>query len=807
MDTHGEKRPSWLTWAVLVVLLGIALALRWRYIQEISLFVDEFVTAWAARNILTRGLPIFPSGNFYPHGLTFTYLLAPFVAGGFDETLARLPGLIISLAGLPVAFWIGRRLLSDTAGLVAAAAMAVDPECIVWGGRARMYGLLQLVALLVVYFFYRGLAEDRSRYHWVAMGLLVFAVFTHAEAAFLLPVLALAALVAWSWRRLFRWSVILPFALGAAGVGAFYLIAKFGQPGHLETLQETRPYLAVGVQALLSGPALFGPIFTRLHRLPFTVLALAGLGILFWQWRRPQPGRQVRRSALTYLYVILAGLGALLFVLAGPTWQNERYFFLALPLLFLVAGEALCWIARALAARLLVRGRPRSWTRGFPIAAAVVTALFVGLVGARDAYVQVWGYDQAFRALRERWQPETSDQIATSMTTACHLYLGGCDYFAIQRGYEEFVASRPTDGVPVDLWTATPIMTTTTAFTDLLATAPCTWLVVDGWRFQTRYEPDWILEVLDQMTLEYNERGVMIFRGKGYHPTSQPAIERQRQADFDGEMALAAFGLSSARLEPGQTLEVSLDWRALDKAGPAYTAFLHLVAPDGSRVAGVDEPILRGVYQPDLWPRDRALPDRHDLTLPAALPPGHYRLDLGLYYPGQADSPLPVAEGGNRIALTYLTVGEVTAPPIPSRPAGWTFADQVRLQGFDLSSAQEPTVATTYTLTLYWQAVSPIPDDYKVFVHLVGPDGKIADQDDAPPGGLFFPTSAWLPGETVVSTHVLSLGAGTLVGEYQLLAGLYQPASGERLPATDAGGQPLGDAPRLAVIHIQAEQQ
>ncbi len=562
------------------------------------------------------------------------------------------------------------------------------------------------------------------------------------------------------------------------------------------------------MQALLSGPALFAPIFTRLYRLPFTILALAGLGFLFSQWRTRQPDRQLRRSALTYLYVILAGLSTLLFLLAGPTWQNERYFFLALPLLFLVAGEALHRIALALAARLPARGRTRSGTRVFPAVAAVVTALFVGLAGARNAYVQVWGYDQAFSALQERWQPEAGDQVATSMTTACRLYLGRCDHFAIQRGYEEFVVPRPADGVPADLWTATPIMTTTESLTKLLTTAPRLWFVVDGWRFQTRYEPDWIMEVLDQMTLDYNERGVMIFRGEGYSPTPEPAVKRQRQADFNGEMALTGLSLSSGHLKPGETVEITLDWQALDKAGPAYTVFLHLVAPDGSRVAGVDEPILRGVYQPDLWPKDRTLPDRHQLVLPSDLPPGHYRLDLGLYYPGQADNPLPVpAEGSNRITLTYLTVGEVAAPPLPSRPAGITFADQIRLLGFDLSSTQGTSIGTTHTLTLYWQALNPVTDDYKVFVHLVGPDGTIASQDDAPPGGLFFPTSAWLPGQTVVSSHTLSLKAGVPPGEYRLLVGLYHPVSGERLPAVDAAGQPLGEAVRLTVIPVEAEQQ
>ena len=808
MDTHQEKRPSWLTWAVLLALVGIALALRWRYIREISLFVDEFVTAWAARNVLAHGLPIFPSGDFYPHGLTFTYLEAPFVTGGFNETLARLPGLIISLAGLPVAFWVGRRLLSDTAGLVAAAAMAMDPECITWGGRARMYGLLQLLAVLVVYFFYRGLAEDRARYRWAAMGLLVIAIFTHAEAAFLLPALGLATLVAWPWRRLFRWSVILPFALGAAGAGAFFLIAKFGQPGHLETLQETRPYLTIGLQALLSGPALFAPIFTRLYRVPFAVLALAGPCILFWQWRRRQPGRQVRRSALTYLYVILVVLGALLFLLAGPTWQNERYFFLALPLLFLVAGEAVQRIAAALAGRLRWRSRARSLARAFPAMAAVLTAVWVGLAGSRSAYVQVWGYDKAFSALQERWQPEAGDQVATPMTTACWLYLDRCDHFAIQRGFEEFVVPRPSDGAPADLWTATPIMTTTESLTALLTMAPRVWLVVDGWRFQTRYEPDWIMEVLDQMTLDYNERGVMIFRGEGYSPTPEPAVKRQRRADFNGELALTGFGLSSGQLKPGETVEITLDWQALERAGPAYTVFLHLVTPDGSQVAGVDEPILRGVYQPDLWPKDRTLPDRHQLVLPPNLGWGHYRLDLGLYYPGRADPPLPVGgEGGTRIALTYVTVGEVASPPLPSRPADISFGGQIRLQGFDPVSAEVTPVSTRYTLTLYWQALNPVAEDYTAFVHLVGPDGKIASQDDKPPGGLSFPTSAWLPGETVVSSHILSLKPGAMPGEYRLLVGLYHPISDERLPAMDAAGQSLGDAVRLTTIHVKATPQ
>ena len=195
-ETNRREGQRWLSGAALAILIVVALALRWRYIQEISLFVDEFVTSWAARNVLSRGLPSFPSGNLYPHGFLFTYLEVPFVLGAFNETLVRIPGLIVSLLGLLAAYWVGRRLFDRRVGLIAAAALAVDPDCIVWGGRARMYGLLQLLTLLAVFFWYRGLRDDRPRDRFLAMILVVAAVFTHAEAALLLPALGLAALAA-----------------------------------------------------------------------------------------------------------------------------------------------------------------------------------------------------------------------------------------------------------------------------------------------------------------------------------------------------------------------------------------------------------------------------------------------------------------------------------------------------------------------------------------------------------------------------------------------------------------------------------
>jgi hypothetical protein len=377
------------------------------------------------------------------------------------------------------------------------------------------------------------------------------------------------------------------------------------------------------------------------------------------------------------------------------------------------------------------------------------------------------------------------------------LYLGQCDHFAIQHGYQEFVVKRPADGILADLWTATPVLTETAELVELLEDTPRVWFVSDSWRFQTRYSADFVQTVMDHMDLEYNKQGVLIFRSDGYEPLLQPAIYKERRADFDEALALVGVGLSSANPMPGDELEVTLNWQALDAAEPAYTAFLHLLRADGTGAAGVDESVLRGLYQPDFWPQGMTFADPHHLALPSDLPPGRYRLDLGLYPSGQPEASLPV-EGGDRLPLASLTIGDVAAPPPPSSSTGIDFDGLIRLVGYDLEWIADGDLQ----IKLHWQATGSIERDYTVFVHLVGPDGTIVTQHDAPPGDPFFPTSTWLPGETVVDPHLLSLPAETLPGNYSLLVGLYHQPSNERLPAVDDNGVPLGDTVPLTTLAV-----
>jgi hypothetical protein len=110
-------------------------------------------------------------------------------------------------------------------------------------------------------------------------------------------------------------------------------------------------------------------------------------------------------------------------------------------------------------------------------------------------------------------------------------------------------------------------------------------------------------------------------------------------------------------------------------------------------------------------------------------------------------------------------------------------------------------------LTLLWQARSGIDGNYKVFVHLVDGAGQLVAQRDAEPAGGLRPTSTWPPGETVTDRVGLYLLPDTSPGDYDLLVGMYEPSTLERLPVIDATGQVAGDSISLGPVSVTSPEQ
>ncbi|RMF04729.1 MAG: hypothetical protein D6768_02525, partial [Chloroflexi bacterium] len=92
-----------------------------------------------------------------------------------------------------------------------------------------------------------------------------------------------------------------------------------------------------------------------------------------------------------------------------------------------------------------------------------------------------------------------------------------------------------------------------------------------------------------------------------------------------------------------------------------YTVFVHLLDENDQMVAGSDSQPLNGRYPTTIWQADETIPDTHTLPLPQNLPPGTYRLALGLYHqPSGQRLPLELSTGQVDPAGRYILPQPVT---------------------------------------------------------------------------------------------------------------------------------------------------
>jgi hypothetical protein len=255
-----------------------------------------------------------------------------------------------------------------------------------------------------------------------------------------------------------------------------------------------------------------------------------------------------------------------------------------------------------------------------------------------------------------------------------------------------------------------------------------------------------------------------------------------RYGDF---AELLSVTLASRSVEAGETLPVEMCWRTLAPAGENYTVFVQAIGPADAVVAGRYSYPGLGSYPTAIWEPGRVFCDTIRLPIPETLAQTLvYRLSVGLL-DDETDERLPsVDRDGNpvppfagEVRLAVRTAGE------GEPPAGDA---AIRLAAAEFSPQWPPGAANPVTIT--WYAAEPVPIDHTVFLHLRDEAGQLIAQADGPPLDGWYPTSWWTAGEWVTDTHSFPLPAGASPGSYHLVAGLYDPATGERLGGeTDLG--------------------
>jgi len=129
------------------------------------------------------------------------------------------------------------------------------------------------------------------------------------------------------------------------------------------------------------------------------------------------------------------------------------------------------------------------------------------------------------------------------------------------------------------------------------------------------------------------------------------------RANLGDRMELTGYGAA----QTGGELTVTLYWRAMAAMPLDYTVFVHLLTADGQLVAQHDDaPWWEAPLPTSTWQPGEQLLDRHRLTLPADLPPGDYRLQIGVYY-WETLERLPVLENGQPVN-NFVELGQITIP-------------------------------------------------------------------------------------------------------------------------------------------------
>jgi hypothetical protein len=133
----------------------------------------------------------------------------------------------------------------------------------------------------------------------------------------------------------------------------------------------------------------------------------------------------------------------------------------------------------------------------------------------------------------------------------------------------------------------------------------------------------------------------------------------------------------------------------------------------------------------------------------------------------------------------------------PSHPLALPFGESVLLTGYD-AELRDTNSGPRLRVTLYWQAIGAIDEDYKVSVRLLDEGGHLGAVQDAYPVGDAYRTNAWRSGEKIVDTRDLPILAGLPPGEYGIHVTMYDPETLAPLASAPVGNVSLGPTPGLA---------
>ena len=164
---------------------------------------------------------------------------------------------------------------------------------------------------------------------------------------------------------------------------------------------------------------------------------------------------------------------------------------------------------------------------------------------------------------------------------------------------------------------------------------------------------------------------------------SSPPIPNPSSVNFDHQLELIGFD-SPTTLISGESLDLKLYWRAIDKLDKNYSTTIQLADRFGNRYGASDS------QHPNQTPTSRWSPDQyardsHHLVSLIGTPPGDYRLLVGVHEKGK---PLSVIENNAPIGIEY-EIGTVSVTRAKPQPSGALKIVDVKLANDNVESGDQ----------------------------------------------------------------------------------------------------------------------
>lgn len=274
---------------------------------------------------------------------------------------------------------------------------------------------------------------------------------------------------------------------------------------------------------------------------------------------------------------------------------------------------------------------------------------------------------------------------------------------------------------------------------------------------------------------------------------------------FGPSIELVGYELAKTELRPGEPLDVTLYWRSPAPASENLVTFVHLLGEHDLVIAQRDGVPCMGGCPIRAWPPGEIVADRTLLALPeATYAPDQAVLEVGLYSPEDGQR-LPVYDASGQMVGDNARFGTVTVQPNPGEvpnPLRINFDNRIALVGYDLSR-RAAAPGESLQVTLYWQALAEVSEDYTVFVHLLGEgtDSIWGRRDSQPQGGQS-PTSGWQPGYMVRDDYEIVVDKATPPLVCIVEVGLYNAGTGQRLAVLDADGRAYDNRALLSKVRV-----